>query len=543
MKTITFYSYKGGVGRTLTLVNIAKRLLEFNKKVCILDLDIEAPGIQFKFQDYIGNRKIENGIVDYIYDFSKNGILNENLDKYIFEINIGKNNFALIPSGNIDSEDYWMKLSSIDWYKLLYIKGEGIPFFIDLKERIKKQINPDYLLIDSRTGITEISSISLSILSDSVVVVASNNEENISGASRVINGLTNPNNFVNGKLPNIYFVLSRIPTNPEKPEDKQNELLLVNKIKDKLNTFLKSKGNNYEIKELSIIHSDRDLELKESFKIGYETDLQINPISLDYLQIFNRIIKLTPSERKKFNNIKESEKLVEKAKKNLNRTQAIEQLTEAISLNNENFDAYVWRGYNNYLEKKFNKSIEDFNKVLIKNPLRREALIWRGVAFRKIDQYEKALEDLDRARSYFGDEEQILIEIANVYSEKGDIVNAEKFYLLALEVNRNNAIICNNISNFYKKVGKLELALKYIYQSLTLNPKSAISYTTLAEINYFQNNMNEFYKNYEIALIFKVDNMEIEEEIEYKSLKDENRFIELLMKYNRNDLVDQLKKI
>jgi cellulose biosynthesis protein BcsQ len=27
MKTITFYSYKGGVGRTLALVNIANRLV------------------------------------------------------------------------------------------------------------------------------------------------------------------------------------------------------------------------------------------------------------------------------------------------------------------------------------------------------------------------------------------------------------------------------------------------------------------------------------------------------------------------------------
>ena len=29
MKTITFYSYKGGVGRSLALVNIATRLAEF----------------------------------------------------------------------------------------------------------------------------------------------------------------------------------------------------------------------------------------------------------------------------------------------------------------------------------------------------------------------------------------------------------------------------------------------------------------------------------------------------------------------------------
>ena len=45
MKTITFYSYKGGVGRSLTLSNIATRLADLGKKVCIIDFDLEAPGL------------------------------------------------------------------------------------------------------------------------------------------------------------------------------------------------------------------------------------------------------------------------------------------------------------------------------------------------------------------------------------------------------------------------------------------------------------------------------------------------------------------
>lgn len=42
MKTLTFYSYKGGVGRSLALVNIATRLSEFGKKVCIIDFDLRS---------------------------------------------------------------------------------------------------------------------------------------------------------------------------------------------------------------------------------------------------------------------------------------------------------------------------------------------------------------------------------------------------------------------------------------------------------------------------------------------------------------------
>ena len=45
MFIVTFYSYKGGVGRTLALVNTASRLAAKGKSVFVLDFDLEAPGI------------------------------------------------------------------------------------------------------------------------------------------------------------------------------------------------------------------------------------------------------------------------------------------------------------------------------------------------------------------------------------------------------------------------------------------------------------------------------------------------------------------
>ena len=72
MKTIAFYSYKGGVGRTLALSNIARRLADFGKKVIMLDLDLEAPGLHTKFSNFQWDRKVESGIVDYIYEYAIN---------------------------------------------------------------------------------------------------------------------------------------------------------------------------------------------------------------------------------------------------------------------------------------------------------------------------------------------------------------------------------------------------------------------------------------------------------------------------------------
>ena len=41
----TFYSYKGGVGRSLALLNTAYTLVSRGRHVLVLDLDLEAPGI------------------------------------------------------------------------------------------------------------------------------------------------------------------------------------------------------------------------------------------------------------------------------------------------------------------------------------------------------------------------------------------------------------------------------------------------------------------------------------------------------------------
>lgn len=74
MKTVAFYSYKGGVGRTLALSNIAMRLSDFHKKVCVLDFDLEAPGVHYKFKSMFKNQpfQLQKGIVDYIHEFAVN---------------------------------------------------------------------------------------------------------------------------------------------------------------------------------------------------------------------------------------------------------------------------------------------------------------------------------------------------------------------------------------------------------------------------------------------------------------------------------------
>jgi len=45
MYTVTFYSFKGGVGRTLALANIGLELARTGRRVLLVDFDLESPGI------------------------------------------------------------------------------------------------------------------------------------------------------------------------------------------------------------------------------------------------------------------------------------------------------------------------------------------------------------------------------------------------------------------------------------------------------------------------------------------------------------------
>jgi len=48
MRTLVFYSVKGGLGRTLALCNLARALASTGRRVLMLDFDFTAPGLHRK---------------------------------------------------------------------------------------------------------------------------------------------------------------------------------------------------------------------------------------------------------------------------------------------------------------------------------------------------------------------------------------------------------------------------------------------------------------------------------------------------------------
>jgi MinD-like ATPase involved in chromosome partitioning or flagellar assembly len=88
VKTITFYSYKGGTGRSLTLANAALYLRRLDFKVVVIDFDLEAPGLHYKFaaDPDKGHLPVSKGLIDYIDQFISDGTIDKELSDYCVRI-------------------------------------------------------------------------------------------------------------------------------------------------------------------------------------------------------------------------------------------------------------------------------------------------------------------------------------------------------------------------------------------------------------------------------------------------------------------------
>src|SRR5690349_24921325 len=75
-KVITFFSYKGGTGRSMALANVAWILASSGKRVLVVDWDLEAPGLQRFFHPFIEMELLDatDGVVDILMDYARAAI-------------------------------------------------------------------------------------------------------------------------------------------------------------------------------------------------------------------------------------------------------------------------------------------------------------------------------------------------------------------------------------------------------------------------------------------------------------------------------------
>lgn len=186
---VTFYSFKGGVGRSMALSNIACLLAMNGQKVLVVDWDLEAPGLREYFTDRnlqgsMSLRTRSKGIVDYLYDVSQERT--PDWERLVETVSILDFQIDAICVSDFD-DDYRTKLQNLDWNDLYENAGLG-----EALERFRDEVidKYDFVLIDSRTGVSDIGDICTVILPDILVPVFVSNNQSVDGSLSVIQRAT-----------------------------------------------------------------------------------------------------------------------------------------------------------------------------------------------------------------------------------------------------------------------------------------------------------------------------------------------------------------
>ena len=182
----TFYSFKGGVGRTMALANVAALLAKWGHSVLVVDWDLEAPGLERFFQgqkpDIQRVRARTPGIVDLVQARTNGKGLHWR--NCLFDVEIGGNGGRLsILSAGRSGEDYPARLQSLDFPELFDKHGLG-SYIEELRNEWIAAF--DFVLIDSRTGVTDIGGICTVHLADVLVLLFTANESSSEGAIEIV---------------------------------------------------------------------------------------------------------------------------------------------------------------------------------------------------------------------------------------------------------------------------------------------------------------------------------------------------------------------
>src|ERR1017187_3110455 len=174
---VTFYSYKGGAGRTFTLANVGALLATWGFRVLCVDWDIEAPGLHYYLREFVSNEPTGGGLMELIQRLEASGTTSwRDLVSRARVGSAGATMSAIFAGA--DQDNYLHRLGSLDWNRL-YEKNEFGSHLEDVRQAWKAEY--DFVFVDSRTGVSDSGGICTVQLPDILVSVIVPNQQSFDG--------------------------------------------------------------------------------------------------------------------------------------------------------------------------------------------------------------------------------------------------------------------------------------------------------------------------------------------------------------------------
>lgn len=180
---IVFYSFKGGLGCSTCLAAFAIQRARAGERVCVLDLDLDSPGVGRLLSEDASGRTASWGVVDYLIEQSYNAPLSDYYHRC--DRVAGAGELIVFPAGRID-EAYTDKLARVDMEDDKPIKDTAIG---KLLERIRDELNPNWILLDSSLGFSDWAGRLLSGWAHLHVLLGTTQDQSWQGLNRVLDRL------------------------------------------------------------------------------------------------------------------------------------------------------------------------------------------------------------------------------------------------------------------------------------------------------------------------------------------------------------------
>lgn len=182
-RLITFYSYKGGVGRTFALANTAVLLAQSGHRVLAIDWDLEAPGLHRYFDGRIDVAN-SGGLIHLLMSAAVDKTTE--WQQFVSQVSLkASGHLDLLCSGD-HCEDYAQAVRSFSWNDFIHKHKRG-QALEDWRREWKATY--DYVLIDSRTGITDSGGVCTVVLPDILVLVFGANRQSFDRGMDVVAGV------------------------------------------------------------------------------------------------------------------------------------------------------------------------------------------------------------------------------------------------------------------------------------------------------------------------------------------------------------------
>jgi septum site-determining protein MinD len=243
---ISIHSFRGGTGKSNTTANLAALLAQQGKRVCVIDTDIQSPGIHVLFG--LAGDDINTALNDYLWH-------GRDIKEVALDVTPSH-----LPDGRI-----FLVPSSIKPGEITRVLREGYNAqqLTQGFRRLVTELELDVLMIDTHPGLNEETLLSL-VISNTLIVVMRPDQQDYEGTGitvRVAQEL---------KVPRILMVVNKMPP-------RFDQAAIQERVQ-----------NAYRCEVAGVLpHSDEMMELASSgiFVLNYPD----HPMTVIYQQIASRL--------------------------------------------------------------------------------------------------------------------------------------------------------------------------------------------------------------------------------------------------------------